>query len=113
MDTLRQYLKRVTILVAAVTAGLGGLWYCRCRLTHPGRATARGSALEIVEQLAVGPRCFVQLIRVNEQFVLLGRDHAGLKMMLALSPSFASAWEDPDEAVSTEIPNVPITITNS
>jgi flagellar biogenesis protein FliO len=47
--------------------------------------------LELIDQLAVGARCSVQLIRVNDQFIVIGRDAQGLKAMVPIWPSFG-AW---------------------
>jgi flagellar biogenesis protein FliO len=87
-----------TVLVLALCVGT--LWMGKRWLRVGAAAKTGGGQLQVLEALPLGRRCVLYLIKANQQQIVAGIDHTGLKALLPLSESFETALSEaqPDAA---------------
>jgi flagellar biogenesis protein FliO len=84
-----------TAIVLALCVGT--VYLCKRWLRGaPAQASANGR-LQLIETLALGQRCWLQLVHVAGQPVLVGGDPAGLKTIVPLPESFAATLAEKTE----------------
>ena len=55
-----------------------------------------GGDLELVDTLHVGQRCFLQLVKAQDQLVIVGRDAGGISQITPLTATFQEKLDDVD-----------------
>lgn len=67
-----------------------------------GTVSAASQQMQTVESLTIKNRGVLELVRVSQQYVLVGFDSGGLKAIVPLAASFSDAYEELEEESVTE-----------
>lgn len=79
----------VVLILCVVALRFGRRWLAAI----PGQSRP-GSQFQLTETFSLGNRCFMHLVRVGKQQVLVGVDSSGLKSMIPMSEPFESVVAD-------------------
>jgi flagellar biogenesis protein FliO len=77
-----------TLVVLGLCAGT--IFVCKRWLSGPAPSAKTNGQLHLIETLALGQRCWMHLVHVGTQSVLVGGDASGVKTIVPLSESFAT-----------------------
>lgn len=81
----------ISMVLGAVC--IGCLWWSHSRGGKYGVRDAARKEMQILETISVAPRCYLHLVKVQDQQFLVTRDATGFKTVAAVS-SFESAIEN-------------------
>lgn len=92
LDT-RTLLMKLTAGVVLSVSLCFGLMFVGTKLKGGDWMQSSGE-MQLVDTLNCGQRCCLQLVRVQDRLVVVGRDASGIREIVPLSPSFEQSFDD-------------------